>query len=238
MKKTGLLLFLCASLLFGADAQDLQRMIIDVFEDGQQLRFPLSGGLKSPQFSEVDLNGDGVQDLFIFDKAGNVKLPFINKGTDDEVDYDYAPFYGRGFPELADWVLLRDYNKDGIMDIFTQYPNQAISGIVVFTGRFANNRLEFDRFNFPQTSANIIPIPTGGGMFTQLFVSQEDIPGIDDINGDGDLDILTFSDAGGVVYLYENQSVEMGTEPTAWSTGASMIAGASFLKRGSTIAFR
>lgn len=210
MQKNCLLfLFLTVFYTLG-NAQDLPRMLIDVFQNNAQLTNPLAGGLKSPQFSEVDLNGDGTQDLFIFDKAGNVRLTFVNKGTPGEVDYVYAPYYSQFFPKLTDWALLRDYNGDGIMDIFAQYQSPGISGVVVYTGRFENNHITFDQFNFPELSANIIPIPTGGGLFTQLFISLEDIPAIDDINGDGDLDILTFSDAGGLVYYYENQSIESG----------------------------
>ena len=57
-------------------AQSVQEMKVDVFQNGVQLISPFAGGLKSPQFSEVDLNGDGIQDLFIFDKAGNM-TPFM-----------------------------------------------------------------------------------------------------------------------------------------------------------------
>ncbi len=204
------LLLLAATCNSNILAQTVQRMKVDVYQNNVQLVSPFAGGLKSPQFSEVDLNGDGTQDLFIFDKAGNVRLTFINRGTSNEVDYEYAPFYTQFFPELSDWALLRDFNGDGIMDIFAQYRNPGVSGVEVYKGRFEGNHIAFDRFKFPQLASNIIPIPTGGNLFTQLYISLEDIPAIDDINGDGDLDILTFSDGGGVVYLYENQSMEQG----------------------------
>ena len=32
------------------------------------------------------------------------------------VDYEYAPEYQANFPNLIEWVLLRDYNGDGIQD--------------------------------------------------------------------------------------------------------------------------
>ena len=43
-----------------------------------------------------------------------------------------------------------------------------------------------------------------------LYVSNIDYPAVDDIDGDGDLDIVTFNLAGGIVELYANQSVERG----------------------------
>lgn len=209
MKKYTLLFFSCFCLAFHLSGQDLQRMLIDVFQNNVQLQNPFAGGLKSPQFSKVDLNGDGTDDLFVFDKAGNVRLTFLNKGTKGEVDYVYAPYYSRFFPELTDWALLRDFDGDGVMDIFAQYSKPGVSGVEVYKGRFNTNHIEFDRFYFPELETNIIPIATSGG-FTQLFISREDIPAVDDMNGDGDLDILTFSEAGGLVYYYENQSVESG----------------------------
>lgn len=209
MKKITLLIFSCFSLLNNSFGQDLQRMLVDVFQNNVQLVSPFSGGLKSPQFSKVDLNGDGTNDLFVFDRAGNVILTFINRGTKGEVDYVYAPYYSRFFPELAEWALLRDYDGDGIMDIFAQNSKPGVPGVEVYKGSFVNNHIEFTRFNFSELSNNIIPIATNGG-FTQLYISGEDVPAFDDLNGDGDLDILTFSDAGGLVYYYENQSIENG----------------------------
>ena len=37
------------------------------------------------------------------------------------VDYHYAPEYNLKFPELEDWVLLRDYNCDNKMDILSSH---------------------------------------------------------------------------------------------------------------------
>ena len=54
---------------FSSSAQDFQRIDADVFKDGIQLRNPLTGGLKSPQYSEVDLNGDGTCLLYTSDAA-------------------------------------------------------------------------------------------------------------------------------------------------------------------------
>ena len=34
---------------------------------------PWMGGLNAPQFSNIDVNGDGVKDLFVFDRQGDRK---------------------------------------------------------------------------------------------------------------------------------------------------------------------
>ena len=63
-------------------------------ENGTQFSSPLSGGINAGQFSNIDLNLDGVMDLVVFDKSGNKISPFINEnGT-----YTYAPKYREYFP--------------------------------------------------------------------------------------------------------------------------------------------
>ena len=43
-----------------------------------QFSSALSGGINSGQFSNIDLNLDGVMDVIVFDKSGNKLSPFIN----------------------------------------------------------------------------------------------------------------------------------------------------------------
>lgn len=200
---------ICLSFSTITNAQ-LNRFDIDIFDESGEKIHGLVGGLTAPQFSEVDLNNDGTLDLFIFDRAGNVPLTFINEGTPNEVDYKYAPFYERFFPEMIDWAMLRDYNGDGIHDIFTYSDFPGIDGMLVYTGKYVNNIIQFERFDFTHIlSSNLIPFPAGNG-FTQLYITGQDYPAVDDIDRDGDLDILTFAVGGGHVYLFENQSVDLG----------------------------
>ena len=48
-------------------------------ENGTQFLSPLSGGINAGQFSNIDLNLDGVMDLVVFDKSGNKISPFIEQ---------------------------------------------------------------------------------------------------------------------------------------------------------------
>ena len=189
------------SFIFNLNAQTLQRLNIDFTTSNGILKMPLAGGLNAPQFSPVDLNGDGKQDIFIFDRSGNVRLTFLNNGR----GYDYAPQYINNFPELNDWALLRDFNGDGIADIFT-YNDGVVSGIRVFKGKMVNGQIGFDRMNFA-SNGNILSYPINATK-TNLYVNSVDIPSIDDIDGDGDLDILAFEVGGGHVYWYKNFSKE------------------------------
>lgn len=170
---------------------------------GTSMKLPWVGGLNNAQFSAVDLNNDGIQDLFIFDRSGNKVYTFINHGTANTVDYTYNPDYELNFPAMENWALLLDYNCDGIADIFT-FTNNPATGIRVFKGSYTlENAIQFelvdDLLQYPFNSFDV-----------NLYVSSVDIPAITDVNHDGDIDILTFQQSGGYVIYYENQSQENG----------------------------
>jgi len=187
MRFLPLLLFIVLAQTYSS-AQELSLMNVPVTIQGNEMKYPWIGGLKAPQFSEADLDNDGILDLFIFDKTGNVILTFKNNGTPNQIDYEYAPELAEFFPALKSWALLRDYNGDGIVDIFTQHQNLGFSAV----------------------EGIAIPIPSIGPLFTQLYVSSQDVPAILDYDDDGDIDILTFAGAGGYVHYYQNKAVEEG----------------------------
>ena len=56
-------------------------------------------------FFNIDLNLDGTDDLLAFEKHGNRLLPFLRQGQ----QWLYVPDYRHGFPELHDWLILKDY---------------------------------------------------------------------------------------------------------------------------------
>jgi len=210
---SALFLSVCFSLYFSpiAFAQlILPPLSVDFTVDGQLLRNPNVGGLNAPQICKVDLNNNGTDDLFIFDRTGDVVLTFINEGTANEVDYQYNPYYIRNFPRIANWALLRDFNNDGAMDIYAYSDVPGIDGVLVYEGYYQSDELHFKRFNFYDSPKHLIyfDLPTGG--MTQLYVSTEDYPEVTDVNYDGDLDFVTFGNGGGYIHYYENQSVELG----------------------------
>ena len=83
------------------------------------LKYPWTGGLNSCQYGSIDLNGDGIRDLVIFDRHGNRILPFINDGTPGLNGYSFHPEYVKYFPDLHDWVIFKDYDYDGNQDNLT-----------------------------------------------------------------------------------------------------------------------
>jgi len=189
-------------------SQSNNRRIIPFNVYGEDLKYPLTGGLNSPQFSYADLNNDGIEDLYIFDRVGSVQLTFLNQGNPNASSYEFAPEYVKNFPsELQNFVKLKDYDDDGIMDIFGYSVRPGVDGVCVYKGSYEDDELVFDLIK------DVIFYPTlSNGLPTNLFVSTIDLPEIVDIDCDGDLDILTFGTGGGYLYFYKNQSIEKGFE--------------------------
>ncbi len=161
--------------------------------------FPFAGGMNACQFGEVDLDMDGTPDLLAFDRHGERLMPFINGGTPGEVDYSFAPQYVDELPEIFRWVTLADYNMDGRNDIFTYNPQ--FPGIIVYKNT-STDALRFELVVHPYLSSWY------GSGYVNILVTYADYPGISDIDGDGDLDILTFWALGSFVEMHTNLSME------------------------------
>ena len=192
---------------FSVQSQSIQldRELPMVTQNGLSSINGFAGGLNAPQFNGVDLNRDGQQDLFVFDRVGNTALAF-RRNSSGRWQLDQGQL--EGFPELVNWVILRDYDGDGVQDIFTH--NLDPFGIRVFKGRYnSSNRLEYTRVEF-ENPENILKATIPGGTDTQVYVSSIDYPDINDVDCDGDLDVVTFNLSGGFIEFYENRSVQLG----------------------------
>jgi hypothetical protein len=174
---------------------------LEVFQNNHQLNNAFCGGLNSPVISPINLNNDAYLDLFIFDKYGFKIMTFINQGPGKYPTYLYAPQYESSFPkDIEGWAVIRDYNKDNIPDIFAL----TNAGIKVYTGIIANSKLTY----YLQSSQLMYSF---GGNDVNIWTFMDDLPVFDDINNDGDLDILTFNLFGGsAIEYYENQTIELG----------------------------
>ncbi len=203
-------ILLLLSLAFSLAAQNdisLSRSFPPVSTDSGLLPLAWAGGLNAPQPSIADLDGDGqTDDLYIFDRGSNSHLAFVRNA---QGYFDYAPDLVANFPrQIQNWVLLRDFDQDGIMDLFA-YSDTFADGIMVYKGkRETDGRLSFDRLSWGDPLP-ILYFPLNNSR-TNIFVSTIDYPAIDDIDNDGDLDILTFNIGGGYVEWYKNMSVERG----------------------------
>ncbi len=191
-----LLAILFVSFLVNGFSQIFPGGNIEVTENGQQLANPWAGGLDLPQFSATDLDFDGKEDLVIFDKKGNKWLVYLNQGN---AQFKYAPQYEKLFPEVINLALLRDFNCDGYADIFAH----TNFGIQVFKNTHQGGNPSF------VLEKSILKYEASWGM-NNIYKFNNDIPAIEDFDGDGDIDILSFDLLGTTIPYYKNLSVENG----------------------------
>ncbi len=208
LSKWTFLLLLISTFAIG---QDFERMHVPIYKDGTLLSLLNVGGLRNPQFSNMDFNGDGVQDLFVFDKNGDVILPFVKTGVAGSLDYRFAPEFIEVFPKLQAWVLLVDYNQDGIPDIFTSSSSLPNCCVEVWKGnRDQSGSIYYEKVTFEGLPFRDILQFQIGGSYTNIYVSSVDLPAIIDVDGDGDVDIISFEPDGSYASFYKNVAVEEG----------------------------
>lgn len=174
-------------------------------EDGDAIELAWAGGLNAAHYNTLDLNGDGKDDLVLFDRMGDKVFTFLN----EENKYRYAPEFEEFFPEdITNWLLLRDYNCDGKKDIFTGN----ILGIKVFTNVTApgeNPTWEHFTFSSGSGTKSDVLLTKGFSGKINLQLQFDDLPSITDADGDGDLDIFNLHFIGqGTVEYHKNFSME------------------------------
>ncbi len=171
---------------------------IPVEISGKSISMPWAGGLNSAQINTIDLNGDGTDDLAVFDRTADKMFTYLRSGN----QYVYAPDYEDFFPpSINQWVLLRDFNCDGKKDLFTSDP----AGIAVFVNTTKAGRPPSWR-----------PFNPGHPLLTHWYdgsinlqVNGTDIPAIDDVDEDGDLDVIVAQFVGyGSMEFHKNMSIE------------------------------
>lgn len=168
-----------------------------VIENADTLDFPWSGGLNAPQFNTLDMNSDGTEDLVLYDQSSGRMVVFIGDGQGYQFNLEYSETFPYGFNGLYGWVILRDANCDGRKDLYTKTP----AGAQIF--RNLNGPVnypvwsQFDPLIQYDTTVNI-PI------------SEADIPAFEDVDFDGDIDLVTFEfSSGGTIDFYRNLSQEL-----------------------------
>lgn len=197
--KTRLLWFICFFFVESLQAQNFtftQKTLHQI--QGGNLENAWAGGLNSPQISPIDLNQDGTDDLFIYDRANQKIYIFIAHSS--EKKYFYAPEYEKFFPDFEDagWILLHDYNSDGKKDIFVGYN----------FGVQAYRNVSADELTFQKTYDLLMTESTNIAFPYNLAIFSTDIPAFYDVDNDGDLDALFLDFHNGLIELHLNRSQE------------------------------
>lgn len=212
MKNFIQLIILLSILSFSANSQNLHHFYqnngIPVYDsNSNKLDNAFGGGLQFPVFAGIDLNNDFKTDFVILDKIDNRILTYINIGNGDTIDFTYAPQYEALFPDtLSSFIIFRDYNNDGLLDLFT-YSGTLGAGISAYKN--IGDDLSDIRFKLEEEQ---LTTHFGGNFewYTNLPMFTVDIPALIDIDGDGDMDVLTFDPLGGsYMRLYNNISKEV-----------------------------
>jgi hypothetical protein len=173
---------------------------IPVVVQGDTLRAAWLGGLHAPQFNVIDHDNDGRLDLLISDRSDGRLFTLMNAGTPGLVDYRFDPSHIAQYPTTTGrWNLLRDYDGDGRIDIFSGARDG--SQIQVYRNTSVGSTLNFTLVKPKLYSTYSAPL--------FLYCASGDIPGIEDLDQDGDLDILSFNVGGSSVEWHKNLSVEM-----------------------------
>ena len=203
MKKFLFLFYYLISIAASAQTQFDRVLNIPVHEGSKSLRFPWAGGINFPWISSIDLNADGLKDLFLFDHHNDRILTFLNNGNlNADLAWDYNPDYSNQFPPVNKWVFLYDYNCDGKADFFTLSSARQCAGIAVYKNISSGSNLQWTivdsclKRTFVTTRNNI-------------FANSISLPTFNDVDGDGDMDILGYNSLpDGRILYYKNHSME------------------------------
>lgn len=175
---------------------------IKITKDNSSIKNPWTGGINYANMNTMDLNGDGRMDLVVFDKTGPRVTTFVDKNSSRAADFIYTPEYRINFPIgknigfEEDWMLLRDFDCDGKKDLFVGIS----SYMKVYKNISIGNQIGFQKAH----SGDYLQIQDDP-ISVKLYVLQTDVPGIIDIDNDGDLDIINFSGSRSSVEWMENQ---------------------------------
>ncbi len=165
-----------------------------------KLKNPFVGGFETPQFSTIDLDLDGTKDLLVFDRGTKMYYTFLNDKIMNMVSYTYAPQYIAKLPVCQNFCLTYDYNNDGKMDLYVEANG--------YIQQFRNTSLATLSFAPPDTFFDYNGI--------NVYCPSTNIPSFNDIDNDGDMDILSWDPTGFTINLYKNWREEKNLPKNEW----------------------
>ncbi len=176
----------------------LAQQVVELDQDktirlkGQVLTNGFSLGINSAQIQTMDLTGDGKEEWVVWDINSRQLQVFEKKGEQFLVRPELSYFFPT---DVSGFLVLADFDLDGKKDLFTftalgvkAYRNTSSGSQISWT--LAQNFLRLE-------GANNIP------------ANNLDTPLLQDLDGDGDLDLLLFNFAvGDYLEYYRNTSIE------------------------------
>ncbi|RFC54453.1 T9SS type A sorting domain-containing protein [Brumimicrobium aurantiacum] len=172
---------------------------IQVLKEMDTLSMPWCGGMNHPQFSTIDLDFDGVEEIVAFEPENGLISVFNKKLEGGVATYNYDHYASSVFPaDIRYRLKLIDYNNDGLKDLFTY----AIGGVKVYKNTSnANNGVSWQLVKDPIQTVYFNSV-------SNLYVASNEIPAFVDVDGDQDIDVLTFHSSVSRVEWHKNLSQE------------------------------
>ncbi|MCB9046493.1 MAG: T9SS type A sorting domain-containing protein [Chitinophagales bacterium] len=182
---------------FAQFQDDVYRQYSDVVvKNGNTImELPWTGGVNNPHIAMADLNHDGLNDIVVLEDYLSLSTYIATgKGT---FRYDFR--YEHNFPEnITGYIKFMDFNRDNIPDLV----HHGNSGVSVSYGYYDKDSLKFRYYKDLGYILN--------GNWSNVLVSGNSVPGMADIDGDTDIDILSYNWAGEYITYYRNCQVEDG----------------------------
>lgn len=169
--------------------------------DSQLKKHNINGGANAPMFSMLDVNNDSKQDLFVYDRHSEKVLVYLYVGKNE---YVHSRQYEAIFPEMHHWVLFKDYNQDGKADMWTR--NDYYNTVMLYRNvtKAGDPHCKFEKVSDGLRAYNFNEfIDT-----SNIFCDKNNIPAIEDVDNDGDIDFITLQSTGLGVTLFLNNCVE------------------------------
>lgn len=178
-------------------AQQRYALTSDILADfqGKNLSMPFAGGINAAQIQTLDVNGDGSEEYIVWDI--NSRMLSVFRETQNG-GLEHLPHASYFFPsDISGFLVLADYDGDGRKDLFTGSP----------FGIKAYKNVTPGTSSTPQWEEAQPFLRLNNG--SNVTANSLDIPLITDLDGDGDLDIITFNFAtGDYLEFYRNTSIE------------------------------
>ena len=163
----------------------------------QVLSNGFSLGINSAQIQTIDLTGDGKEEWVVWDINSRQLQVFEKVGEQFRIRPELSYFFPS---DVSGFLVLADYDRDGKKDLFTS----TALGVKAYRNNSSGSQISW------ALAQNFLRLEGANN----ISANNLDTPLLQDLDGDGDLDLLLFNFAvGDYLEYYRNTSVERKGSP-------------------------